>query len=289
MVKSGVLVIFGIILIIISMCFVIAIVESSGGVVAGTGTPVVAMNSNNNDSNNTDSNSTNDNNNTDPGSDGNETDDDSGTRTVVTKNITRLKDRNLTKAEIRTIKREITFNPYQKRNESDCLEGCSCQGAVMRCFSEFGKEMYIQPGRSGNTIVISMKKTNVSSNLEIIAENDKINRTRLRAKLSDGSNVIIRTLPDEARVNALKKLRMKNCNESNSCNFELKEISFKGKKKLAYELNAIKKGKILGMFKIKRKVMTQVDSENGEILIEKVPWWSFLASDTELILKDDIK
>ena len=62
---------------------------------------------------------------------------------------------------------------------------------------------------------------------------------------------------------------------------EIKEISKNKGQKIVYELNAEKKGKLFGMFNVRKKVMTQVDSENGEIIGGKGPWWGFLVSDNE--------
>ena len=57
--------------------------------------------------------------------------------------------------------KKLRFTPYQKRNESECLEGCRCNGAVMTCKTENGKEMTIQAGRSGKTIKISVDNGHV--------------------------------------------------------------------------------------------------------------------------------
>ncbi len=176
-------------------------------------------------------------------------------------------------------KTKITFVPWQKRNESECLEGCKCVGAVQSCPTETGKIITIQAGRSGNIIVITIDKLNVTTELEI--EQEKIqnqNKTRLKAKLSNGNYIEIKIMPDTASETALARLKLKVCSESNNCTIVLKEVGKGNKIKLAYELRARQKAKILGFIKAQMQVQSQINAENNEVIAVKKPWWSFLAS-----------
>lgn len=203
-------------------------------------------------------------------------------RTIVNKTMTRLRDRNLTKEQIRDFKRNITFRPWQKINESECLEGCKCQGAVVSCPTENGKIITITAGRSGNVIIITIEKINVTTELELEEETElETNRTRLRAKLSDGRKAEIKVMPDVASQKALGRLKLKVCSEENNCSIEFKEVAIKDKKRLAYEMKAIRKAKFLGLFKIRMKVQGQIDAETGEIIKVEKPWWGFLASESK--------
>jgi len=215
----------------------------------------------------------------DTDTDTNETDDDSST--TVTKTKTRLKDRNLTREQIREIKRSMTFVPWQKRNESECAEGCKCRGAVVSCLTENGKEMTITAGRSGNVIVITIEKTNVSTELEIEQESDEQNKSRLRAKLKNGEKRLIKIMPDVASQKILKRLRLKKCLEEDGCNFELKEVGEGEKAKLAYEVKAKRRARLFWLFGLRMNVQSQVDAETGEIIKFKKPWWAFLAYEPE--------
>jgi hypothetical protein len=198
-----------------------------------------------------------------------------GNGNVVTVNKTRIEKENL------------TFSPWQERDESECLEGCSCQGAVMSCETETGKIMTIQAGRSGNIIVITINKVQVETELEVEAENrqgdgaEERNRTRLRVRLEDGTKKEIKTMPDSASETALQKLRLKNCNLENNCIIELKEVGNNKDKQLAYELQAERHSRILGLFQAKMQVKAQVSAENGELIRIGKPWWAFLATESE--------
>lgn len=177
----------------------------------------------------------------------------------------------------RVDKESITFLPWQKRNESECLEGCSCHGAVMSCETETGKVMTIQAGRSGNIIVITIDGTEVETELEVETEANGNNKTKLKTKLSDGSQDEIKIMPDTASERALERLRLKACSEENSCTIELKEVS----NKATYEIQAERHFRILAMFQVKAQEKAQVDAETGEVTVVKKPWWAFLATEPQ--------
>jgi hypothetical protein len=168
------------------------------------------------------------------------------------------------------------FIPWQKRNESECLTGCECHGAVMSCETDTGRVITIQAGRSGNTIVITINKINATTGLVIITENNSMgNKTKFKAKLKDGEEREIKFMPDTAVEKIIKKLKLKNCNESNNCTIELKEIG----KKLTYELQIERHSKIFALFQKKMHVRAQVDADTGEVTKVKKPWWAFIATE----------
>jgi len=216
--------------------------------------------------------------------DGNETDaddDDDNQGTTVTKSRTRLKDLNITRKQVREIKRNITFTPWQKRNESECPAGCNCRGAVVSCPTENGRVMTITAGRSGNVIILTFERTNVSTELEIEQEVDENNISVLRARLRNGKLIKLKRMPDVARQKALKRLKLKTCSEENSCSFKLKQEGEGDDAILAYEVKAKRNARFLGLFKMKMNVESQVDAETGEIIKVKKPWWAFLAAEPE--------
>lgn len=183
------------------------------------------------------------------------------TGTTVTVNKTRVDKENL------------VFTPWQKRNESECLVGCSCQGAVMSCETETGKIMTITAGRSGNTIVITIDGTEVETALEVETETDGNNKTKLKAKLSDGGKDEIKVMPDTASETALERLKLSVCSAENNCVIQLKEVG----NKATYEIQIERHFRILALFQAKAQVKAQVDAETGEITVKK-PWWAFLAT-----------
>lgn len=196
----------------------------------------------------------------------NETDDDNDAGNGAVVNRTRARIENRT---------NITFTSWKKRNESECMEGCKCVGAVVSCETETGKTMTITAGRSGNIIVITIDKTNVTTDLEVEVETDEENNTELNVKLGNGSKKKIKTMPDEAENAALERIRVRECSSENNCNLTLKEE----KNKLKYELQLERHSKILAIFQKKMQVKTQVDAETGEVTNVAKPWWAFLATE----------
>ncbi len=188
-----------------------------------------------------------------------------------------------TQNKTRTRGTTSTFVPYQKRKESECPEGCVCRGAVVTCPTENGREMTIEAGRSGNVITISMEKTEVNTSLELEQEElQEQNRTRLRARLSNGRNAEIKVMPDTASEKALNRLRIRNCNKSNNCSIELKETDEGNNVELKYEVQTERHARILGLFKTKMKVRAEVDAEDEDAKVKlKKPWWAFLALESE--------
>ena len=196
-------------------------------------------------------------------------------------NGNQIKEENKSLNRIRVQNRtNMIFVPWQKRNESECLEGCKCVGAIMSCPTENGRIITIESGRSGKVITITVNRTEVNSTLELEQERvQEQNRTRLRTKLENGRQVEIKIMPDVASEKAIERLRLRVCNESNNCTIVLKEVPIKNNKTIAYEVEAQKRLKILGLFRTRAKVKAQVNAENGEIIIVKKPWWAFLAKE----------
>jgi len=218
----------------------------------------------------------------------NETDDDNGGRIS---NGNQIEDRGRQGnggegAMVTHIKKRVNrtiFSPWQKRNESECPEGCACYGAVVFCKTETGKTMTIEAGRSGNVITITIEKIEADTELEIETEYGGAaqNKTKLKAKLSNGRKAEIKYMPDVAAQRALERLRLRVCSAERNCSIELKEVRVRNENKAAYEIQAQRHARILGLFKTKMQVRAQIDAENGEIIKIKKPWWAFLAYEPE--------
>jgi hypothetical protein len=130
--------------------------------------------------------------------------------------------------------------------------------------------------------------TYAESELEIEEKTNNSKRI-LQARLSNGRNAEIKIMPDTASQTALARLRIKVCSEENSCSIELKEVGQGEQTKLAYELRAEKRAKIFGLFQARMQVESQIDAENGEVIQEKRPWWSFLATDDETTTEEVVE
>jgi hypothetical protein len=117
--------------------------------------------------------------------------------------------------------------------------------------------------------------------------NLSINGSIIRARLSNGKNFNVKIIPENASKIALKKLRLRNCNETNNCSIELKEVGKNNNTKLAYEMQVQRHYKLLGMFKKRAQNKVQIDSETGEIISQGKPWWRFLAKEITEEIEDE--
>jgi hypothetical protein len=164
------------------------------------------------------------------------------------------------------------FIPWQKRNESECPDGCKCRGAVVSCKTENGKNMTITSGNSGKTTTIEINKIKVNTTLEF-ETNTENNKTSIILNLPDGRNITLKILPERAAERAREKLGEMNYT------IELKQTTItKGNEtRMVYEIVGEKQGRFLGLFKTKGKTITTIDAETGEVIKMKKPWWSFLA------------
>ncbi|MDD3175953.1 MAG: hypothetical protein PHU51_05740 [Candidatus Nanoarchaeia archaeon] len=142
-----------------------------------------------------------------------------------------------------------------------------------------GKQMQIQTS-TGNELKLKVGNVEARSNMQIGSEHNLTrNKTMLKAKLSNGKTAEIKVMPDTASERAIERLQLKVCNSDNNCSIELKEVGNNNQTKLAYEVNAQKQARVLGLFKTQMQVQAQVDAETGEVIKSKKPWWAFLASE----------
>lgn len=134
----------------------------------------------------------------------------------------------------------------------------------------------VQVQGEGNRLRLRVRDTEAHTELEVTSEGNK-----LRAKLSNGRNAEIKVMPDTASERALQRLRLKNCSESQNCTIELKQVGEGEQARLAYEVQAERHSKILGLFQAKMQVRAQIDAETGEVIRVGKPWWAFLAVEPE--------
>lgn len=140
-----------------------------------------------------------------------------------------------------------------------------------------GEQMQIQ---TENGFRLQVGGIEAKSSMEITQEQDQEqNKTRLKTQLSNGKNAEIKIMPNTASEKAIERLRLKVCSSENNCVIELKEVGNGEQVKAAYEIQAQKEARILGLFKTRMKVQAQVNAETGEVIQAKKPWWAFLASE----------
>ncbi|MBN2053083.1 hypothetical protein JW756_06270 [Candidatus Woesearchaeota archaeon] len=144
---------------------------------------------------------------------------------------------------------------------------------------EDGKKLKVQE-QANNRLQLTSGEVSAQTSMEMVQEQNQ-EKTVLKVKLSNGKNAEVKVMPDTASERALERLRLKVCSAENGCQIELKEVGQGEQVKAAYEIQAQKEARVLGLFKAKMQVKAQVDAENGEVIKSQKPWWSFLATEPE--------
>ena len=154
-------------------------------------------------------------------------------------------------------------NRIQIHNMSgECPMNCSCQGSVIQCQLQNGRQMTVSAGKSGNTIV-QTKGQNISTITELYTEEGKIYGQ------FKGQTKVINLMPDQIK----EKLKQKIPSElSEELEIELDENGF-------YQVQTKKQARFLRMFKVRERVRVEFNPETGEMLQIKNSWWGSLAKD----------
>jgi len=140
-----------------------------------------------------------------------------------------------------------------------CPAGCTC----------YNNGLSVCPMTNNEN---SQKTTIKSDNIEATSsEKIKVVENKLYIESSSGKNSEVKIMPETASAKAIEKL-----GEVKNVKIELKQVGNGDTAKPAYQVSAQKEVKLLGMFKVKMTVNTQVNSETGEAVKMQKPWWSFL-------------
>ncbi len=145
--------------------------------------------------------------------------------------------------------------------------------------TEKGEELQVQE-KANNRMQLRTGDASAETAMEMTQEQTQAG-TKMQVKLSNGRNAEVKVMPDTASERALERLRLKVCSAENGCSIELKEVGQGEQARAAYEMQAERHAKLLGLFGTKMKVQAQVDAENGEVIKTMKPWWAFLASEPE--------
>ncbi len=131
---------------------------------------------------------------------------------------------------------------------------------------------------SKNLKELRVNNINAQTSLSIIAETDKDGKTRFKTKLTNGTEIEIKIMPNMASQKALEQLMVKVCSSDNNCTIQLKKVGNGASEKIQYEIQLERHSKLLGMFSKKMHVSANVDAQTGAATMHK-PWWSFMASE----------
>ena len=153
-------------------------------------------------------------------------------------------------------------------NTSEIPESCTITGSVIRCGLEHRKVMVVMAGKSGNTIIKFNGGENVSTRAELYHYNGQV------YGVFENETKLIEYFPKQLR----EIIKERTWARLNNTNITLNENG-------TYEYEAEKEARFFGVFKVKEKVKWYIDSETGEILRERGPWWGFLARDIEEVGK----
>ena len=113
-----------------------------------------------------------------------------------------------------------------------------------------------------------------SDGVEVTVENGKV-----IAHTSNGANAEVKIMPTTASETAIAQLQLHVCTAENNCMIQFKEVGSGSNAKVAYNVQATKKVKVLGIFNADEEVSADVDASSGTVISTHRPWWSFLASD----------
>jgi len=145
--------------------------------------------------------------------------------------------------------------------------------------NQAGEQMQIQK-QDGNEKGLTLRVKDVEAHSEMNITSEQVqNKTQLKVQLSNGKNSEIKVMPNTASETAINRLQIKVCNQTNNCSIQLKEVGSGNQTRAAYEVQAQKQVKVLGLFKAQMKVQAQIDAESGEVVQANKPWWAILAKE----------
>lgn len=174
-------------------------------------------------------------------------------------------ERTLTQSQIKNIIKARNRIRHRYTNQSECPLRCSCTGSVTRCqFEDETREMTIMAGKSGN-IIIQTKGINASTNVTLYKSEDKI-----YGVFKNNETKEVKILPDQIKDKLKEKIKAQLENQT----IELDEDGI-------YRIQGRKKARLFFLFPVRIKVQAEIDSETGEIIRIRNPWWGFLAKDIE--------
>jgi hypothetical protein len=126
--------------------------------------------------------------------------------------------------------------------------------------------------------MLELREGNISVRTRLNLTKVENNESKLEVNLSNGRKAEIKVMPSTASQIALEKLKLNLCNETNNCTIELKEVGNGNQTKVEYQLKAQKDVKVLGLFRAKMNIETNVNAETKEVISSHAPWWSSIST-----------
>lgn len=161
-----------------------------------------------------------------------------------------------------------SHNNNNNNNNPTCIESWSCN-SWSSCLNNQQTRTCSDSNNCGTTInkpaIVQNCNTPVAKTCPVGSTNED---NICKMSLSNGQVAEIKIMPEVASQKAIDKLGQL------GFNVQLKETN----NKAVYEVSGDKPGKLFGLFKVKGTVTVDVDSQTGDVIQVKRPWWSFLAS-----------
>ncbi|MCK5043641.1 PepSY domain-containing protein [Candidatus Pacearchaeota archaeon] len=175
----------------------------------------------------------------------------------------------LTQAQVQTAVQTKNRLRIQAQ-EGECPENCVCSGSTIKCNLNGTRQMTITAGKSGNTIV-QVKGINMSTNVTLYKSENKI-----YGMFKNNQTKEIRVLPDEIKEKIKERIKLKLEDE----NIELDDEGI-------YQIQGRKKARLFFLFPVRERVRIEIDSETGEMIKIRNPWWGFLARDSDEEIEEE--
>jgi hypothetical protein len=168
----------------------------------------------------------------------------------------------LTEEQKRKLILERNRLKFENKTGVACPDNCSCNGKTVKCLlPNGGRELTIYAGKSGN-IIVQVKGENMTTNVALYKANDG----KIYAVNKNNETREIKLLPDQVKERIREKLARQLENE----NITLNENG-------TYQYRGEHKARLFLIIPVKEVVNAQLDSQTGQIIQLKKPWWTFLA------------
>ncbi|MFH1608014.1 MAG: hypothetical protein ABIA78_02675 [archaeon] len=189
-----------------------------------------------------------------------------GTDNSASVTTTQIQEKTLTQSQIQKVIQEKN-RLQSKMQNNECPEKCTCDGSTTKCkFTNGTREMIIQAGKSGNTIV-QVKGVNMSTKVELYQADDG----EIYGVFKNDETKRIKIMPDEIQSRLTERIG------------GLEEHEIELNENGEYQIQARKKARLFGLIPVRKRIRFEMNSETGEVIRERTSWWSFLAKD-ELIV-----
>ncbi|MFW6311911.1 MAG: hypothetical protein ACOC1K_06720 [Nanoarchaeota archaeon] len=173
------------------------------------------------------------------------------------------KGKDITSEEKRELFQERNKLQIRETMEEECPNECYCAGSTIRCWNKEGKEMTINAGESGNTI-IKTQYSNMTTNVTLYHHDG-----RVFGNYKENKTIALNYLPDEVDERIRERIKAR----TQERKIELDEEDGN------YSIQAKKRARLFGFIPVNEKVEMKMNPETGDILREKNSWWGFLARD----------